>query len=202
MVNAQKIKYKEIKPLLEGKKYDEALPKLITYYQQNTKDDAWTSKAILMEMDNMFDASKNIASIFYDKANNQESTSYADSAIIWYNIMVKDKHPDAGIANQRISELNEKRGKWGVFIGYAKYITNEGDLLKLRIDLNDREMMFLLLDWDKTNKTLKINSEFKDIYLVNDYGSRDVVLNPKYKDKKVKVTCVKKGKDYVINKIE
>ena len=58
-----KLKYKDIKPIIEAKKYDEALPLLIKYYNSNIKEGVWTSKTILMEMDNMFSASKNIATV-------------------------------------------------------------------------------------------------------------------------------------------
>jgi hypothetical protein len=110
--SSQKIKYKEIKPFLESKNYDEALPKLKVYYEQNIVNGAWSNKAILMEMNNMLDASKNISIIYYEKSIGQNSSSYTDSAIYWLNIMIKDDHPEKDDAIYKITELNKIKNKW------------------------------------------------------------------------------------------
>ncbi|MEI8203193.1 MAG: hypothetical protein WCH34_09295 [Bacteroidota bacterium] len=105
---AQKVKYKEIQSLLKDNKQEEALTKLIQFYQQNLESDGlWKNNAILFQMDNMYDASKNIASIYYDKASKNNFSIYADTALYWYKIMQKDDHPEKWKAEIKINELKK-----------------------------------------------------------------------------------------------
>lgn len=109
---SQKVKYNEIKPLLESKQDENALPILVKYYNQNIVDGKWSSKAILMEMDNMFSASENLARIYENKANIAKSAIFADSSILWFNAMIKDDHPQKNTAEQKIQIIEKNKKNW------------------------------------------------------------------------------------------
>ncbi|MBI2259570.1 MAG: hypothetical protein HYU67_11840 [Flavobacteriia bacterium] len=65
----QKVKFSDIKTLLSSNQDDKALPLLTKFYNQNIVKGVWSSKAILLEFDNMHSASENIGRIYENKAN-------------------------------------------------------------------------------------------------------------------------------------
>ena len=186
-VFAQKVKYKEIKPLLAELKYNEALPKLITYYQQNTKDGEWTSKAILMEMDNMFDASKAIASIYETKSIQQKSFLYADSSIYWYNIMITDKHPDAEIAQNKIKTLKSNQYDYKNF-EKEKSIKQENIKQKQLDSIKNEER---IIQAEKSNTLWRIKEDslnkMQKILVAQNTGTNDpMIVAKKYAEAYIK----------------
>lgn len=110
---AQKVKYgKEIKPLLEQGKISEALPLLVSYYNQNIVNGSWTNKAILLEMENMNAASELVANYYNQKASELQSIDFADSAIYWFNRMIVDEHSNMQNASNNIETLKKQKLIW------------------------------------------------------------------------------------------
>lgn len=97
---------KEIKPLLKENKFDMALPLLKKFYTERLNEfGQWSDKAILFEMDNMYLASEKVALIYYEKAIKEISAEYADSSIIWFDIMKHDNHPKQNLLEGYYVEL-------------------------------------------------------------------------------------------------
>ena len=111
-VYGQKVKYKQITPLLNKSEYNEALPLLLRYYNQNLVNGEWSTKAILLELNNMNDAVENIAKIYEINAIQNKSSALADSSIYWYNVMIKEKHPNQDLAKNKIEQIQVQIMIW------------------------------------------------------------------------------------------
>ncbi len=166
----QKVKYNEIKTLLESKQDEKALPLLVKYYNQNIVDGKWSSKAILMEMDNMFSASENLARIYENKANVAKSAIFADSSILWFNAMIKDDHPQKSVVNQKIQILEKNKKNWQEEVAANTNRINREKADELKKIKNDSIMANLKLQMeDKAKNQIKyreLNSGVNDPMVV------------------------------------
>lgn len=115
-----KVNYeKDIVPLINAQKYDDALPLLKTCYNQSLKkykqitmfgideDNVIDQKRANNQMNNYNSSSENIAMIYYNKAIKDNSTVFADSAIVWFNIMKMNNHPKENSISSYIDKMND-----------------------------------------------------------------------------------------------
>jgi len=164
---------KEIKPLLKENKFEQALPLLIKFYNERlTEDGLWSDKAIFLEMEHMYLASEKIALIYYEKAIKEISAEYADSSIIWLDVMKKDNHPNKNLIEKYYVELKNiksKASKLKIKQQEEEKIENEKkELMKIVDELVYLNFIEECIDFERIYYETKIynSSKANEMYIV------------------------------------